>query len=117
MESINLMPRDPKYKNKNVYYIYFPIFTNMDASQESSSFNFQRIVMVIAIIMLIAALIFIGYALYAQTSTITWPPEIPKCPDYWTVDASGNCVKPSQPINCEYNGIPAGTQGMPACPK
>ncbi len=91
----------------------------MDATQESSSsnLNFQRIVMVVAIIMLIAALIFIGYALYAQTSTITWPPEIPKCPDYWTVDASGNCVKPSQTINCEYNGIPAGTQGMPVCPK
>jgi hypothetical protein len=88
----------------------------MDQPGQSSSFNFQRIVMMIAIIMLIAAMIFIGYALYSQSRDIPWPPETPKCPDFWTVDASGNCVKPSQTINCEYNGIPAGTQGMPTCP-
>ena len=89
----------------------------MDATQESSSFNFQRIVIMIAIFMLIAAMIFIGYALYDKSSDIAWPPaETPKCPDYWTVDATGNCIKPSPPVNCEYNGVPAGTQGMPTCP-
>ena len=110
--------RKEKYKIKMYSIFIFPVFfTNMDASPESgSSFNFQRIVIGIAIVMLIAALIFIGYALYAQKNDVTWPPEIPKCPDYWAVDAIGNCVKPSQSINCEYNGIPAGTQGMPACP-
>lgn len=88
----------------------------MDASNESSSFNFQRIIIIIAIIMLIASMIFIGYALYDQSSNISWPPEIPKCPDFWNVDASGNCVKPNPPVKCEYNGIPAGTRGMPTCP-
>ena len=90
----------------------------MDPNQGSTSsgLNFQRIVLIIAIVMLIAAMIFIGYALYRQSSTIAWPPETPTCPDYWTVDASGNCIKPSQSIPCEYNGIPAGTQGMPKCP-
>ena len=88
----------------------------MDQPRQSSSFNFQRVVMIIAIIMLIAAMIFIGYALYSQSRDIPWPPEIPKCPDFWNVDASGNCIPPSPSINCEYNGIPAGTQGMPTCP-
>ena len=88
----------------------------MDPTQESSSFNFQRIVIMIAIVMLIAAMIFIGYTLYDKSSAISWPPETPKCPDFWMVDASGNCTKPDPPVNCEYNGIPAGTQGMPKCP-
>jgi len=60
----------------------------MDASNESSSFNFQRIIIIIAIIMLIASMIFIGYALYDQSSNISWPPEIPKCPDFWNVDTT-----------------------------
>jgi hypothetical protein len=88
----------------------------MDAPNESSSFNFQRIIIIIAIIALIASMIFIGYALYDQSSAISWPPEIPKCPDFWTVNTSGTCVKPTPPVNCEYNGIPAGTHGMPTCP-
>ena len=82
-----------------------------------SSLNFQRIVIIIAILMLIGAMIFIGYALYNQSSASgAWPPEIPKCPDFWTVDASGNCTNTNKVSNCEYNGIPAGTQGMPKCP-
>ena len=90
----------------------------MDAPN-NSSFNFQRIVIIIAIIMLIASMIFIGYALYDQSSNITWPPEIPKCPDYWTLGSDGKkCTNTTGMPNdkCEYNGIPGGTQGMPACP-
>ena len=85
-------------------------------SSLGSGLNFQRIVLIIAIIMLIVAMIFIGYALYRQSSDVAWPPETPKCPDYWTVDDSGNCTNPNNIKNCEYNGIPAGTQGVPACP-
>ena len=91
----------------------------MDPNQGSTSsgLNFQRIVLIIAIVMLIAAMIFIGYALYRQTSDIAWPPETPKCPDYWTVNADGKtCTPPTTSIPCEYNGIPAGTQGVPTCP-
>jgi hypothetical protein len=91
----------------------------MDPNQGSSSggLNFQRIVIIIAIIMLIAAMVFIGYALYKQSSDIAWPPETPQCPDYWTYDATKKvCTNPNKISNCEYNGIPAGTQGMPTCP-
>ena len=91
----------------------------MDSNQGSilSRLNFQRIVIIIAIIMLIGAMVFIGYALYRQSSDVAWPPKVPKCPDYWTLDANGNCIKPKNFIGeCEYNGIPAGSQGMPKCP-
>lgn len=93
----------------------------MDSDQGSSSFfsslNFQRIVILIAIVMLIASMVFIGHALYKQSTDVTWPPKIPKCPDYWTQNANGTCTKPNPTLaSCEYNGIPAGTQGMPTCP-
>lgn len=82
-----------------------------------SSLNFQRIVIIIAILMLIGAMIFIGYALYNQSSASgAWPPESPKCPDFWTVGSDGTCTNTNKVSNCEYNGIPAGTQGMPKCP-
>lgn len=84
----------------------------MDSDQGSSGLNFQRIVIVIAIIMLIVVMVFIGYALYQQSSDVSWPPQTPKCPDYWMVDASGNCMKPRDLGSyCEYNGIPGD------CPK
>ena len=93
----------------------------MDSGQGSSSFlgglNFQRIVIIIAILMLIVAMVFIGHALYRQSIAGSWPPETPKCPDYYTWDGT-TCVAPSPTqvgATCEYNGIPAGTQGMPAC--
>ena len=89
----------------------------MDPEQGSSflsRFNFQRIVILIAIIMLIVSMVFIGHALYKQSTDVSWPPKIPKCPDYW-IDASGNCTNPKT-LPCEYNGITAGTQGMPKCP-
>jgi hypothetical protein len=92
----------------------------MDSDQGSflSRLNFQRIVIIIAIIMLILTLVFIGYALYRQSSDVAWPPKIPKCPDYWTVNADGSCKKPAgfTANQCEYNGIPGGSQGMPVCP-
>ena len=93
----------------------------MNSDQGSSSFfsslNFQRIVILIAIIMLIASMVFIGHALYKQSTDVTWPPKIPKCPDYWTLNDNGTCTKPNPTLaSCEYNGISAGTQGMPTCP-
>jgi hypothetical protein len=85
-----------------------------------STLNFQRVIIIIAIIMLIVAMIFIGYALYNQSNAVgAWPPEKPMCPDFWTVDSDGKtCPAPKDmdKTNCEYNGIPAGTQGMPKCP-
>lgn len=51
--------------------------------------TFQKIVLVIAIILLIISLIFIAIAMNNAKSDETWPPVIGDCPDYW-VDLSGN---------------------------
>ena len=53
--------------------------------------GFQKIVLFIAIIMLIIALIFIGIAL-GYSKNQAWPPITPECPDYWTIDGSGNNI-------------------------
>jgi len=98
----------------------------MDSGQGSGSFlrglNFQRIVIIIAILMLIVAMVFIGHALYRQSIAGSWPPEETKCPDYWTIDPTATdtngCRAPPAPIpQCEYNGIPAvGSQKLTGCP-
>jgi hypothetical protein len=97
----------------------------MDPEQGASSFlsrfNFQRIVIMIAIVLLIVSMVFIGHALYKQSTDVTWPPKTPKCPDYWKVDPTATSTNGCRPpptgtIPCEYNGILAGTQGMPKCP-
>lgn len=51
--------------------------------------SFQKFILFAAIIILIIALVFIGLALTYSTDN-TWPPMTPECPDYWTMDGSGN---------------------------
>lgn len=89
------------------------MYITMDPEQGASSFlsrfNFQRIVILIAIVLLIVSMVFIGHALYKQSTDVTWPPKPPKCPDYWTF-SSNKCIKPPwmkpDQLQCEYNGIP-----------
>ena len=91
--------------------------TAPDSGSFLGSFNFQRVVLTIAIVMLIAAMIFIGYSLYQKSSDVSWPPQVPKCPDFWTFNSTtGKCTSPKPTIPCEFNGIPAGTEGVPMCP-
>ena len=51
--------------------------------------NFQRGVIIVAIIVLIIVLVAIGVILYQSTTNATWPPYLSDCPDYW-VDLSSN---------------------------
>jgi hypothetical protein len=51
--------------------------------------GFQKIVLIIAIIVLIVTLVFIGLLL-GTSSGETWPPLVPECPDWWIADGSGN---------------------------
>jgi len=51
--------------------------------------GFQKMVLIIAIILLILLLIIIGVALnYSKNKS--WPPITAQCPDYWSIDGSGN---------------------------
>jgi hypothetical protein len=51
--------------------------------------TFQKTVLVIATIILVITLIFVGVALSYSKDT-SWPPMTPACPDYWLLDGSGN---------------------------
>jgi hypothetical protein len=51
--------------------------------------TFQKIILTIAIVLLIGLLIMINMSLSNATASITWPPIITDCPDYWE-DLSGN---------------------------
>jgi hypothetical protein len=52
--------------------------------------GFQKSVLTIAILILIIALVIIGISLYYSNNSSSWPPMSPSCPDYWTIDGSGN---------------------------
>jgi hypothetical protein len=52
--------------------------------------DFKYLVLVLAVILLIVCLVFMGIFLM-QTRSSEWPPSVKDCPDYW--DPSGNyCV-------------------------
>ncbi len=53
--------------------------------------RFQSLVIVIAIILLISSLTFIGYALYSNKSDQQFPPVQATCPDYWVAEGT-NCI-------------------------
>jgi hypothetical protein len=59
------------------------------------SLNFQKIVLIIAIVILIVSLVFIGMQIKKSNSKQVWPPFVPQCPDFWKMNSSGKCVRPT----------------------
>ena len=53
---------------------------------------FQKMVLIVAIVILIVSLVLIGIAL-GRAKVPVWPPLVPECPDYWAIDGSGNDAK------------------------
>lgn len=53
--------------------------------------NFQRVVIIVATILLILALTFIGYSLYINRHNMVFPPVTPACPDYW-ISQNDECI-------------------------
>lgn len=71
--------------------------------------NFQQIVILIATILLIVALIFIGYTLYNHRFNKKFPPVTGECPDFWVAEKDG-CANPHHlggkctgPVNFNQN--------------
>lgn len=50
---------------------------------------FQKLILMIAVIILLISLVVIAFALHKSKNT-NWPPLVPSCPDYWLSDGSGN---------------------------
>ena len=47
------------------------------------AFNFQKIVLTVAIVIFIILMIFVATALYENKYKVGFPPVISECPDYW----------------------------------
>ena len=57
-----------------------------DMTHSQYKWSFQRIVIIIAIIILIITLCILGYYLKKEKTEGDYPPVIPECPDYWKQD-------------------------------
>lgn len=53
--------------------------------------NFNITVVIIAIIILIALLTYVGYAIHQNNVNIIYPPVTSGCPDYWTSISNNIC--------------------------
>ncbi len=54
--------------------------------------EYYAILIVVALIVLIGALVFIGVKMSSTVSIAPYPPVAYLCPDYWMSDESGNCI-------------------------
>lgn len=54
----------------------------------SQTLNFQKIVLIIAIVILIVSLVFIGMQIKKSKSKQAWPPIVSQCPDYWVIETA-----------------------------
>jgi hypothetical protein len=61
--------------------------------------SFQLIVVVIATLVLISLLTFIGYTLHSHTFHRKFPPVTGECPDYW-VSKENECTNPKNLGKC-----------------
>jgi hypothetical protein len=55
--------------------------------------DFQKTILMIAVVILIIVLLIIGIALMNAQSSPVWPPNVPDCPDWWIADGSGAALK------------------------
>ena len=69
--------------------------------------GFQKIILIIALIILLITLFFIGIALHYAKNT-DWPPMVPNCPDYWVSEGTG---KNSTCVNTKDLGTCKATSG------
>ena len=53
--------------------------------------NFQKIVLIVASVILILCLVVIGVLLRNRQFNIKFPPEIGNCPDYYTSGPNNTC--------------------------
>lgn len=55
--------------------------------------SFQKIVMIVAIVVLILTLTMIGIALRNQQKNVIFPPVLADCPDYWEGTVDNKCKR------------------------
>ena len=72
--------------------------------------SFYLIILSVAVFILILALGFSGWMLSHQKDQIDFPNITATCPDFWAIDAKGNCEQPTSP-NFNYGSSTILTDG------
>ena len=67
--------------------------------------TFQKSVLIIALVVLIALLISVGILLNKHSKNTSWPPIQNTCPDYWTEGADGDCTTDTGGLNTGPNSV------------
>jgi hypothetical protein len=73
--------------------------------------TFQKIVLVIALVLLIISLVIIGLLIKSATLSSKFPPETGKCPDYFKAQLSNGtliCTNPKNLGTCGNDFTPVG---------
>ena len=67
------------------------------ATTTYANLSFQRIVIIICLVVMVLILMGVAYMLYYSKSKIPWPPATASCPDYWldSNDLPGQQCKPN----------------------
>ena len=71
--------------------------------------SFQITVLAIAVIILILIFTAIGILTKNSLSYKAYPPKTTTCPDFWSVDADGNCVIPPTSATLNAGSVYSGT--------
>lgn len=66
--------------------------------------TFQKSVLIIALVVLIALLISVGILLNKHSKNTSWPPIQNTCPDYWTEGDDGVCTADGLNKGIDSNG-------------
>jgi hypothetical protein len=66
--------------------------------------TFQKSVLIIALVVLIALLISVGILLNKHSKNTSWPPIQNTCPDYWTEGDNGVCTTVINGLNTGPDG-------------
>ena len=56
--------------------------------------KFQKVTLIVATTILVVLLIIIGIIMWQQNKNKKYPPIIGRCPDFWTMNANGDCINP-----------------------
>jgi hypothetical protein len=74
--------------------------------------SFQKIVLVIATIILVLLLVFVAFSLHYSKHNQKWPPMVSECPDYWVANSSGKDATCTNVKNLGSCPIPTGQEHL-----
>ena len=66
--------------------------------------EYYAILIIAALIILLAALAFVGVKMSTSKNLVAYPPVAYACPDYWTDDEKGNCIAGNMNVGGLHKG-------------